>query len=54
VTAHYAMHHWQIRSSGFLGRLRQRHILHHHYDDLGNFGVTSGLWDRVFRTNIRP
>jgi sterol desaturase/sphingolipid hydroxylase (fatty acid hydroxylase superfamily) len=53
VTAHYGMHHWRIRPSGHLGRLRRRHALHHHFDDLGNFGVTSGFWDHIFRTNIK-
>jgi sterol desaturase/sphingolipid hydroxylase (fatty acid hydroxylase superfamily) len=54
VTAHYGMHHWRIKPSGYLGRLRRRHALHHHFDDLGNFGVTSGFWDHVFRTNLKP
>jgi sterol desaturase/sphingolipid hydroxylase (fatty acid hydroxylase superfamily) len=54
VTAHYGMHHWRINSSGYLGRLRRRHALHHHFDDQGNFGVTSGFWDHVFRTNLKP
>ena len=54
VTAHYGMHHWRIKSSGYLGRLRRRHALHHHFDDQGNFGVTSGFWDYVFRTNLEP
>jgi sterol desaturase/sphingolipid hydroxylase (fatty acid hydroxylase superfamily) len=53
VTAHYGMHHWRIRPTGHLGRLRRRHALHHHFDDLGNFGVTSGFWDHIFRTNIK-
>ncbi len=52
VTAHYGIHHWHIRSSGYLARLKRRHALHHRYDDLGNFGVTSGIWDYVFRTNV--
>ena len=54
VTAHYGMHHWRIESSGYLGRLRRRHALHHHFDDLGNFGVTSGFWDHIFRTSLKP
>jgi len=54
VTAHYRIHHVRMKSSGGLGRLRRRHALHHHFDDLGNFGVTSGFWDRVFRTNLEP
>jgi sterol desaturase/sphingolipid hydroxylase (fatty acid hydroxylase superfamily) len=52
VTVHYGIHHWKFRSSGYLGRLKSRHALHHHFDDLGNFGVTSGLWDFVFCTNL--
>jgi sterol desaturase/sphingolipid hydroxylase (fatty acid hydroxylase superfamily) len=52
VTAHYGIHHWTIKPAGYLGRLKRRHALHHHFDDLGNFGVTSGFWDHVFRTNL--
>jgi len=52
VTAHYGIHHWRIGSSGYMARLKRRHALHHHFDDLGNFGVTSGFWDHVFRTNV--
>lgn len=54
VTAHYGMHHWRAKPSGHLRRLRRRHALHHHFDDQGNFGVTSGFWDHVFRTNLKP
>ncbi len=50
--AHYTIHHWNARPGSYLFRLKQRHALHHHYDDLGNFGVSNGIWDYVFRTNI--
>lgn len=50
--AHYTIHHWTSRPGSYLTRLKQRHALHHHYDDLGNFGVSNGIWDYVFRTNI--
>ena len=50
--AHYTIHHWNARPGSYLFRLKQRHALHHHYDDLGNFGVSIGIWDYVFRTNI--
>ena len=50
--AHYSIHHWNARPGSFLFRLKQRHALHHHYNDLGNFGVSIGIWDYVFRTNI--
>ena len=53
VTAHYGMHHKRINSSGYLGRLRRRHALHHHFDDRGNFGVTTGFWDHMFRTTLK-
>lgn len=52
VTAHYGLHHWRIGPSTYLGRLKRRHALHHHFNDLGNFGVTSGFWDFIFHTNI--
>jgi len=50
--AHYTIHHWNARNGSYLFRLKQRHALHHHYDDLGNFGVSNGIWDYIFRTNI--
>jgi sterol desaturase/sphingolipid hydroxylase (fatty acid hydroxylase superfamily) len=52
VVVHYGLHNWSIRPGSYLARLRRRHALHHHYDDLGNFGVTSGFWDYVFGTNV--
>jgi sterol desaturase/sphingolipid hydroxylase (fatty acid hydroxylase superfamily) len=52
VTVHYGIHHWRIGSSAYLICLRRRHALHHHYDDLGNFGVTTGFWDHVFHTDL--
>ena len=35
---------------GPLRRLKQRHLAHHFHSDRGNFGITSGIWDRVFGT----
>ena len=28
-------------------------MLHHHFDEMGNFGVTSGFWDVVFGTDVK-
>jgi sterol desaturase/sphingolipid hydroxylase (fatty acid hydroxylase superfamily) len=28
-------------------------MLHHHFDEKGNFGVTNGYWDVVFGTDIK-
>jgi len=50
--AHYAIHHWAAHNGSYLFSLKRRHALHHHYNDLGNFGVSNGFWDYVFGTNI--
>jgi sterol desaturase/sphingolipid hydroxylase (fatty acid hydroxylase superfamily) len=40
---------------GPYGRWMRRHHLHHHFGDpWSNHGVTSPLWDVVFRTRRRP
>ena len=47
---HYAIHH----AGGFEGRLlraiRQHHLAHHFRDTRRGFGVSTPLWDRVFRS----
>lgn len=46
---HYAVHHFKQTSR--IGRfLKRHHMLHHHADHDGGFGVSSPLWDIVFRT----
>ncbi|MDP9124423.1 MAG: sterol desaturase family protein [Pseudomonadota bacterium] len=47
---HHATHHW--RAAGPWARGRKRwHAAHHHANDAARcFGVTSGIWDVVFRT----
>jgi dihydroceramide fatty acyl 2-hydroxylase len=46
---HFAVHHPGLRTS--LGRyLRRRHMLHHFATPDACWGVTSPLWDWVFRT----
>jgi sterol desaturase/sphingolipid hydroxylase (fatty acid hydroxylase superfamily) len=50
---HYAVHHFRPRTG--LGRwLRKHHMLHHHADHSGGFGVSSPLWDLVFGTMPVP
>lgn len=47
--SHYAMHHFRLESR--LARaIKRHHMLHHHADNHGGFGVSSPLWDYVFRT----
>ncbi len=46
---HYAIHHFNQRTR--LGRyIKRHHMLHHHADHDGGFGVSTPLWDFVFRT----
>ena len=51
VSVHFAVHHWHPAHSGYLYGLKRRHALHHHHDQERNFGVTTGFWDHVFRTD---
>ena len=53
IIVHHAVHHWRIRPGSYLYRLKHRHALHHHYSDQGNYGVTTGFWDKVFGTDIK-
>jgi len=46
---HYAVHHLRPRTA--LGAFqRRRHMRHHFKDSRSGFGVTTPLWDLVFRT----
>jgi sterol desaturase/sphingolipid hydroxylase (fatty acid hydroxylase superfamily) len=49
---HYAVHHF--RQTTRIGKfLKKHHMKHHHGDNFGGFGVSSPLWDLVFRTMPR-
>ena len=46
---HYFVHHFRPKSRW--GRfLRRHHMTHHHADHDGGFGVSTPIWDFVFRT----
>jgi sterol desaturase/sphingolipid hydroxylase (fatty acid hydroxylase superfamily) len=47
--SHYAIHHFRMQSR-FGRMIKKHHMLHHHADHDGGFGVSSPLWDHVFRT----
>jgi sterol desaturase/sphingolipid hydroxylase (fatty acid hydroxylase superfamily) len=51
--SHYAIHHFAMNSR-FLRLLKKHHMAHHHADHDGGFGVSSPLWDHVFRTMPEP
>lgn len=46
---HYAVHHFKWRGKVFV-RLRAHHMNHHHNKEGRKFGVSTTLWDHVFRT----
>jgi sterol desaturase/sphingolipid hydroxylase (fatty acid hydroxylase superfamily) len=49
---HHVIHHWHLRHDTYLYKLKRRHAQHHYTDEGGNFGVTNGIWDRIFGTDI--
>ena len=54
----YEAVHVRIHSAAaggpILRALRKHHFYHHFADDTRCFGVTSGIWDRIFGTAPRP
>jgi cyclopropane-fatty-acyl-phospholipid synthase len=50
---HHATHHWRIGGSWMKERKRW-HAIHHVRGGGECYGVTSGLWDHVFRTGPTP
>ena len=46
---HYAMHHLAMKRGAQLW-LKQYHLRHHFKDDHVGYGISSPLWDYVFRT----
>ena len=49
---HYAAHHFSMRRGVWL-YLKQYHLRHHYKDDHVGYGVSSPLWDYVFRTRSK-
>ncbi len=46
---HYFVHHY-VPKSEFGKNLREQHMRHHFQDHSAGYGVSSPLWDHVFRT----
>lgn len=53
IVVHHGVHHWKLRPGSYMYKLKHRHALHHHFNDEGNYGVTTGFWDKVFGTDIK-
>jgi sterol desaturase/sphingolipid hydroxylase (fatty acid hydroxylase superfamily) len=51
---HHAVHHWSS-DNAWLRRRKRWHSLHHRPSQPpGRYGVTTALWDHVFRTTAQP
>lgn len=48
---HYAIHHFNFKS-GIWKRIKQHHMLHHYSEPSRGYGVTSDLWDKIFRSRF--
>jgi sterol desaturase/sphingolipid hydroxylase (fatty acid hydroxylase superfamily) len=53
IAVHHAVHRWPIGPRSLLYAIKLRHMTHHRHDSC-NFGVTTGVWDVVFRTEAKP
>lgn len=49
---HYALHHVNFKSK-FWKELKQHHMIHHYQDPENGFGVSSTLWDLIYRTTFK-
>jgi len=47
---HCVQHLHYMPKSPFLQRIKRLHLAHHFHNETGNYGITSSIWDRVFRT----
>jgi sterol desaturase/sphingolipid hydroxylase (fatty acid hydroxylase superfamily) len=48
--SHYAIHHFNMHSKFWLA-IKNHHMRHHYQDPELGFGVSSPLWDLIFKTN---
>jgi 4-hydroxysphinganine ceramide fatty acyl 2-hydroxylase len=48
---HFAVHHFPIKGNIF-GKLREHHMRHHFQQPDRGYGVSSPLWDGIFRTEF--
>jgi sterol desaturase/sphingolipid hydroxylase (fatty acid hydroxylase superfamily) len=49
---HYALHHFNFKNKFWLN-LKHHHMIHHYKDSEHGFGVSSKMWDYVFRTTFK-
>jgi 4-hydroxysphinganine ceramide fatty acyl 2-hydroxylase len=49
--SHYAIHHFNFKGA-FWKKIKHHHMLHHYQDPTKGYGVSSPLWDKVFRSDF--
>ncbi|SHH66454.1 Fatty acid hydroxylase superfamily protein [Chryseolinea serpens] len=49
--SHYALHHATFKSP-FWKKLKHHHMQHHYSDATKGYGVSSALWDKIFRSDF--
>ena len=49
--SHYALHHANFKSR-IWKKLKQHHMQHHYSDATKGYGVSSALWDKIFRSDF--
>lgn len=49
--SHYAFHHLNFKNE-FWKKLKKHHMLHHYSDATKGYGVSSSLWDKIFRSDF--
>jgi 4-hydroxysphinganine ceramide fatty acyl 2-hydroxylase len=49
--SHYAIHHFNFKGAVWK-KIKQHHMLHHYQDPDKGYGVSSPLWDKIFRSDF--
>jgi 4-hydroxysphinganine ceramide fatty acyl 2-hydroxylase len=49
--SHYAIHHFNFKGD-LWKKIKQHHMLHHYQDPDKGYGVSSPLWDKIFRSDF--
>jgi len=49
--SHYAIHHFNFKGN-IWKKIKQHHMLHHYQDPGKGYGVSSPLWDKIFRSDF--
>lgn len=48
VSMHHALHHWRAKKGSWFYEMKLAHAMHHRPGFVGNYGVTTLFWDKIF------